>query len=186
MTKEKRERAKKMGDSRAKDPVVNDPMYAFAGPAGAMGRNNPMNAELNPNSPTPRGAFDPNGMSMPTDPTRTVNPSTGFSGQPQNVIPGTKNNSIPAALVKQPPADGADMLETERLANTWMQRVGEEQPVSPMGGYGALATSGSIPPTIPMNEMALALDGVSSVESAMRPQGKGTGRGARNGGSRPA
>ena len=189
MSKEKQARRESMGDGGG--------LNVFApNVPGAPVNTNPMN---NPGI-TPPSTMDPSGMSQ-TPNGQYTNPQfpvqiAGSSNQPQFVVNGRANNSAFAYNNQmQPPAfdeAGFAQLEAGRLGKkAWELGLGENAPgtISPMGPLGreGVQIFGAVPFEMPQQSGGtLPLQGGVIEQGSKGSKGKGTGRGAQNGGSRPA
>jgi len=189
MSKEKQARRESMGDGGG--------LNVFApNVPGAPVNTNPMN---NPGI-TPPSTMDPSGMSQ-TPNGQYTNPQfpvqiSGPSNQPQFVVNGRGNNSIFAYNNQmQPPVfdeQGQAQLEAGRLGQkAWELGLDADAPgsISPMGPIGrtAMPAPGAFPSEMnSQSERTLPLIPLEGGAIAQGGNGKGTGRGAQNGGSHTA
>jgi len=156
--------------------------------------NNPMNG--NTIFSEPPTTMDPSGMSQ-TPNGQYTNPQfpvqiNGPSGQPQNVVNGRANNSMfPYGIQPQSNFVFTDKGQSQLLAGQLGQKafeLGLNEPgtLSPMGPIGRMTAPGAFPSemnsqserTLPLQDRRGAI--------AQGGNGKGTGRGDQNGGSRTA
>jgi len=187
MSKEKQARRESMGDGGG--------LNVFApNVPGAPVNTNPMN---NPGI-TPPSTMDPSGMSQ-TPNGQYTNPQfpvqiAGSSNQPQFVVNGRGNNSAFAYNNQmQPPVFndiGFSDMEAFRYGQDAEKRglaiPGKLAKVGIIGGP-AMTAPGAFPSE--MNAQSggtLPLQGGVIEQGSKGSKGKGTGRGAQNGGSRPA
>jgi len=184
MSKEKQARRESMGDAGG--------LNVFApNVPGAPVNTNPMN---NPGI-TPLSTMDPSGMSQ-TPNGQYTNPQfpvqiNGPSGQPQFIVNGRGNNSMFAYNNQiQPP-----VFEDNTYADIAGFHYGQEAEKHGLAIPGKLAKMGIIgQPAIPApgafpSEMNAQSGGTLPLQGGAIAQGgngKGTGRGAQNGGSRTA